>query len=253
MTKVNKFLYHLAIFLGLRSAVNTDKLGKALLSEKKDSPQQDDVRPQHLLYLRGEPEDEAQWDDPEYVRDHLNLSEEVKYCLWGAHAGHAEAQVKIARMYYTGDGVPASDEEATKWWRKAADQGHAGAQYELGRAYHDRIGVPQKQEDYAEAFKWWRKAGDQGLAEAQFALGVMYAYGDGMPKDNAEAVKWCRRAAEQGYPQAQVKLGVMYEYGRGVPEDDTEAVQWYRKAAEQGDARAQKAFDRMQGSLGCLS
>ena len=81
----------------------------------------------------------------------------------------------------------------------------------------------------------------------------MYAYGDGMPKDNAEAVKWVRRAAEQGYPQAQVKLGVMYEYGLGVPKDMDEARKWYRKAADQGHAEAQKAFDRMQGSLGCLS
>ena len=35
-------------------------------------------------------------------------------------------------------------------------------------------------------------------ARAQFNLGVMYANGDGVPKDAAEAVKWYRKAADQG-------------------------------------------------------
>ena len=44
------------------------------------------------------------------------------------------------------------------------------------------------------------KAGD---VEAQSDLGVMYAKGEGVPKDNVEAVEWVRKAAEQGLENAK--------------------------------------------------
>ena len=59
----------------------------------------------------------------------------------------------------------------------------------------------------------------QGNASAQFNLGLMYANGDGVPKDAAEAVKWYRKAADQGNAHAQFILGVMYANGEGVPKD----------------------------------
>lgn len=79
----------------------------------------------------------------------------------------------------------------------------------------------------------------KGDANAQFELGLMYASGDGVPKDSTEAVKWYRKAAEQGHARAQYSIGYMYYIGDGVPKDATEAVQWFRKAAEQGNVPAQ--------------
>lgn len=35
-------------------------------------------------------------------------------------------------MYYQGDGVPVSIEQAQKWFMRAAEQGNAYAQYNLG-------------------------------------------------------------------------------------------------------------------------
>ena len=69
---------------------------------------------------------------------------------------------------------------------------------------------------------------EQGNAVAQFNLGVMYANGQGVPKDDAEAARWYRLAAEQGHDGAQVNLGIMYDNGEGVPKDPAEAVRWYR-------------------------
>ncbi len=46
---------------------------------------------------------------------------------------------------------------------------------------------------------------------AQYNLGVMYANGQGVPKDEKQAVVWYRKAAEQGYADAQHNLGLMQE------------------------------------------
>ena len=83
-----------------------------------------------------------------------------------------------------------------------------------------------------------RQAAEQGNATAQFSLGLMYADGEGVPKDDAEAVKWYRMSADQGYALAQFSLGFMYANGEGVPQDEAEVARWFRLAAEQGHAEA---------------
>jgi YVTN family beta-propeller protein len=120
--------------------------------------------------------------------------------------------------------------------RGQAEKGYAAAQYKLGLLYAEGQGVPK---DDAEALRWFRKAADQGNRGAQCFLGNWYAIGQGVPQDYAEALRWLLRSAEQGYSSAQFILGDMYDRGRGVPQDQVEAARWFRKAAEQGDAPSQ--------------
>ena len=101
------------------------------------------------------------------------------------------------------------------------------ADFRAGVAAYDR------RED-TTAFREFKAVAEKGYAKAQFLLGIMYANGEGVPKNNAEAVKWYRKAGEQGYAQAQRNLGDIYYEGFGVPQHYAEAVKWYRKAAEQG-------------------
>ncbi|MDP4855337.1 MAG: SEL1-like repeat protein, partial [Schleiferiaceae bacterium] len=42
-----------------------------------------------------------------------------------ADQGYAQAQYNLGIMYANGQGVPKSDKEAVKWYRKAAEQGDA--------------------------------------------------------------------------------------------------------------------------------
>ena len=48
--------------------------------------------------------------------------------------------------------------------------------------------------DYATALAGLQNYAEQGNATAQFNLGLMYANGEGVPKDDAEAVRWYRLA-----------------------------------------------------------
>ena len=112
----------------------------------------------------------------------------------------------------------------------------------------DEAVVAYERRDYATAIRGFLVHAEQGIAEAQYALGVMYAFGEGVLKDDAEAVKWFRLAAEQGVASAQYTLGVMYAKGEVVLKDDAEAVRWYRLAAEQGQAEAQYALGLSYGA-----
>jgi len=61
-----------------------------------------------------------------------------------------------------------------------------------------------------------RSRGEKGEAAAQLSLGLMYAKGEGVPKDAAEAVNWYRKAADQGNADGQFGLGWMYAQGEGA-------------------------------------
>ena len=102
-------------------------------------------------------------------------------------------------MYDKGEGVPEDDQEAVKWFRKAAERGDSTAQFNLGIKYHVGEGVP---EDDQEAVKWFRKAAEQGLDVGQSSLGIMYGLGEGVPEDYVKAYVWVNLAAAQGEKKA---------------------------------------------------
>jgi len=133
---------------------------------------------------------------PYFVWNRLNPSSPDNTLSLLAEHGDAEAQIKLALAYGTGQGVPQDIAEAVKWYRKAADQGNATAENYLGRMYDTGQGLPQND---AEAAKWYRKAADQGYAMAQQNLAVCYATGQGVPQDIVQTYK-CISLAVTGIP-----------------------------------------------------
>jgi TPR repeat protein len=117
-----------------------------------------------------------------------------------AKQGHAEAQFKLARMYFDGKGVTKDLNQTTKWYRKAAKLGHVEAQFQLAGVY--RFGVGGVAKDLAKATQWYQKAAEQGSVEAQLSLGVMYFKGTEIKQDLQQAKKWLSLAAEQGNEDA---------------------------------------------------
>ena len=92
-------------------------------------------------------------------------------------------------------------------------------------------GFAEAPPDFAET----KKNADAGKAYAQYNLGLIYAQGEGVPKNDAEAVKWYRKAAEQGLAYAQYNLGNKYADGEGVPKDLVQAYVWWNIAGANGN------------------
>ena len=72
---------------------------------------------------------------------------------------------------------------------------------------------------------------------------------EGVPQDDAEAVRWYRKAAEQGFAPGQSNLGLMYARGEGVPKDYVLAYAWLNLAVAQEEKGAVKAKDVLRAHM----
>ena len=95
----------------------------------------------------------------------------------------------------------------------------------------------------------YRLAAEQGVAGAQCRLGVMYAEGQGVPRDDAEAVRWFRLAADQGDAEAQGGLGFTYGAGRGVPQDFVASYMWLTLAIAQLTGLARHGASKFRNTI----
>ncbi len=160
-----------------------------------------------------------------------------------------EVQLGLAAMLLEGEyGVPRNLNEGVKWLRRAAEQESADAQWLLAQVH--------KGEEYEElrdprkARKWLHMAAEQGLILAQVDLGFAYLQGTITGQNYRLAEEWFVRAAKQGDTTAKITLGMMYEEGKTTQgEIDEEAYFWYILAAADGDSDAQKARERVALNL----
>jgi TPR repeat protein len=111
----------------------------------------------------------------------------------------AFSQMLLATCFTTGLGVAKNDEEAARWFKKAAEGGDHLAEYRLGLCYLNGTGVPQNDR---EASFWFLKAANAGETDAQIRLAEVFSNGRGVPQDYVAAYKWYNVAAAKGNEQA---------------------------------------------------
>ena len=149
-------------------------------------------------------------------------------------------------IYRKGLGVPINNNEAIKWYKKAAKGGEDLARLRLIRAYLYGNMVAK---DVGEALKWYNLVG-RGLDGADLCnIGYAYDTGDTISMNKSKAVEFYRLAPEKGDSVAQYNLGVCYENGNGVSCDINVAKYWYEKAAEQGYSQAQQCVSRLNSKI----
>lgn len=120
-----------------------------------------------------------------------------------AEAGSAEAQFRLAELYFTGNGVPQNLHKAVQLYRSSAERGYANAQYNMGVFSEEGRGVPRS---LIKAFEWYKKAAEQGHANAQNSLGTMYMQGRAVPQDYVLGIVWFNVSASQGLDDAKTNL-----------------------------------------------
>ena len=171
----------------------------------------------------------------------INYEKSFDYYMEAAMKEDVAGQANIASLYMKGNGTEKNEEEAIKWYKKAAEQGDYHSEYAIGQ-YYECEG-----NDIKLAIEWYRKAAEQGYVDVQMKMKNCYENGEGLEKDLTQAFEWAEKAAIQGNIKAQCYLGKCYKEGVGVKADKDKAIEWYEKAAEQGDAEAQcevgKSYD----------
>jgi uncharacterized protein len=184
----------------------------------------------------------------------------VRALRTAAEAGRAYAQFYLGSLYEYGcfEVVSKDEDEAVRWYRKAADNGNPDGRAKLEARYgvaksQGRMDRNASNENLVSSMDDSRTNGQavdtfpERLAEAQggyvmaqMDVGRRYWDGDGVPKDEVEAVKWYCKAAEAGNAGAQLKLIHMYTPGQGAGKDAAEALNWWRKLGEKGELLAQE-------------
>ena len=147
-------------------------------------------------------------------KDH---AEAIRWYTVCAENDDVDAQNTIGFMYLMGKGVRKDRDKAVRWLRAAADNGCAQAMYRIGKMYDE--GLCDTEPDLKSAMSWYQKAADADDPDAEFALGCIYSMPRTRYSDDREAARMFGRAAENGHAEAQYQIGMMYAYGQGVPRD----------------------------------
>jgi len=163
-----------------------------------------------------------------------------------AMAGDPAASYEVATRFAEGRGVPQNNEEAARWFERAAKQGVTPAQFRLGGFYEKGVGVNK---DLAAARDLYLAAAQKGNGKAMHNLAVLYAEGINGPADYQNAAAWFRKAAERGLTDSQYNLAVLYARGIGVEQSYAESYKWFVLAANQGDEEAANKRDEMASHL----
>ncbi len=119
-----------------------------------------------------------------------------------AMKGEAEAEFALGFMFEIGLGFVKHDSEMFKWYQRAAERGHADAQVKVGKIYH-KDGETDKR-NYKIAGELFIKAAKQGNVDAQYNLASMYESAEGIIVDNIRAHQWYNLAASAGHKEAAV-------------------------------------------------
>lgn len=158
--------------------------------------------------------------------------------------GSAVAANNIGAMYTRGQGVPADEDRATQYIRKAANRGLTHAMVTM--ATRARTGQGMQVSNRLSVF-WYEKAYEAGNATAANDLGVMYKNGHGVREDDTRAVELFTTALRRdpNNSMAAYNIGNAYETGEGVPVDIGWARAHYVLAFNAGDADAAAELGRL--------
>ncbi len=141
------------------------------------------------------------------------------------------ARVRLARLYYRGEGVERDSLRARELLESASDRNSMAA-YNLGVLIASGEGA----ERWGEAETLFREAAEKDLFVAQ-----RYLDDEGALEylSFEEAKEQCIAAAQAGDFRAQYSYGIRLMYGWGVGADGNEARMWIEGAAREGYAPAQ--------------
>jgi TPR repeat protein len=119
-----------------------------------------------------------------------------------AREGNEKDLLKIGYVYYSrhtrNDYLKALD-----WFMKSAEKNCAEAEFRIAELYYKGQGV---EEDHRKSIEWCLRAARKGYIDALNKMGWSYLEGWGVKTDKKRAIYWFTKAADQGDWIAQEQL-----------------------------------------------
>lgn len=149
------------------------------------------------IYYRG-----AYCDCDESIQNTNNVGRDSELALlWfsrAAEEGDTDAQVRVAQIMESGNGLPTQQPEiAERYWRLAARSGNAFAQVEFANRLHSGLLLVKEEYGENEVINLLKRAMSQGSAQAAVELSHIYRNGEvGVEKNPIEAMKLAYHAVD---------------------------------------------------------
>jgi uncharacterized protein len=156
---------------------------------------------------------------------------------YAAKHGVLGAQLKLARLYASGQDVAKNDAKAFFYFRQIANQQaeinpsspvakYVGEAFvALGRYYRDGIKTMPLAPDPAYAANLFRHAASYfGNADAQYLLAKLYLEGKGVEKNPVMAANWLAMSARKQHAASQAALGELLWRGKSVRIDQAKGL-----------------------------
>src|SRR5256885_1598996 len=96
-----------------------------------------------------------------------------------------------------------------------AEAGDISAMVELAKLYANSDGVT---EDEQQAYRWYLRAAEAGNAEAQYSVGINLFTGRGAEANTSESVRWLKEASRNGFVRAASDLDIVQAQFATTPE-----------------------------------
>jgi len=122
---------------------------------------------------------------------------------------HGELVLFVGHLYYFGRGTQKDEDEAVRWFRRAAELGVLKARLWLAGIYIAKGQRLAAREELEEA-------ANLGWAPAMYYLGKMYELGLGVPVDPERASDYFQAAAQRGHVFAERQLALSLMRGHGL-------------------------------------
>lgn len=139
-----------------------------------------------------------------YLNNHYgeeNVSSGVTLLTQAAEAGHSDAAMFLAHLYYTGDVLERDLDRARAYYVQAAELDNAFARRSYARFLLDRNAG---QEADPRAIGWLEELAAEEDAEAMLLLGNIHARGIGTDQDFRRAVGWYKGAVRLAPEDASI-------------------------------------------------
>ncbi|MCR9111383.1 MAG: sel1 repeat family protein [Rhodobacteraceae bacterium] len=174
-----------------------------------------------------------------------SLKHGVMWYRRAAENDYAPATYELAKLFYSGREIDATELEAVDWVRTGAELGHGPSQILYGKLLDEGIGVTENDVDAVDQFIL--------AMQDQLSRQVSLFLGSGVSDDedlNTLRDSWNRLLAEHGSSRAAyfIAHGLYQGYSSEGRENNREALRWFIKSAEMGSASAAWELARIFGN-----
>jgi TPR repeat protein len=158
--------------------------------------------------------------------------EAAKWYRKAADAHVADAELKLAEMYWRGLGVEQDFGEAVQRFGRASDLGNKDALRRLD-AMDKSAAALAAAGDHAAAARIWRPLAERGNTKVEFSLARSLLLAADAREDPAETYGWLQKSAGRGDAKARFLIATFYGAGSNPQRGDAQASAWLRGTADQ--------------------